>query len=154
VGQTGITMSGSGTLTINTGGAVTTDYFTRSGVAVVLTMNDGLMAVNKKFDFGSNSLTLSGSSTTANPTLQFQNGATASGITTLTLGSVAGRRGTLNILQGSTATLSNTLSVGSAGDGTVLVDGSGSKLISSQAGGTALNIGSVGNGTVSVQNGG
>src|SRR5262249_40300219 len=122
VGQTGITMSGSGTLNINTGGAVTTDYFTRSGGTGPF-LKQCLMAVNKQYDLGVNSLRISGSSTTANPTLQFQNGATATGITSLTLGNAAGRRGTLNVLSGAHVTLSATTTIAANGQGTLLIDG-------------------------------
>jgi T5SS/PEP-CTERM-associated repeat protein len=153
IGQSGITMNG-GSLTINTGGSVTTDYFTRPTGAAVLTINDGVMAVNKQFDLGTIPFTLSGNTATANPTLQFQNGATADGITTLTLGTAAGRQGTLKVLSGANATLLQTMTVGATGVGAVLVDGANSTLTSAQVGGTAIVIGQSGNGTMTVQNGG
>jgi fibronectin-binding autotransporter adhesin len=153
IGQNRITLNG-GTLNLNAGAALTTDYLTRNTGVNVPTFNDGLLAVNKSFDLGTTAWTLTGNTAAANPTLQVQNGATANGITTLTIGNAVSRKGTLNVLSGSTATFLNTVSVGNVGAGTVLVDGAGSKLISTQAGGTALNIGNGGTGTVTVQNGG
>lgn len=155
VGQSGIALNG-GTLTLNTGAAVTVDYLSRANGVAAPTFNDGLFAVNKSFDLNFSPWTVSGNSATANPTFQVQNGATATGITTLIVGNGALRRGTFNVLGGSTATLSNQLLVAGANTatGAVLVDGPGSKLLSAQAGGSAVVIGFAGTGTVTVQNGG
>ncbi|HEY1376826.1 MAG TPA: hypothetical protein VGF55_08525 [Gemmataceae bacterium] len=155
VGQSGITLNG-GTLTLNTGAAVTVDYFSRGVGVAGPTLNDGLFAVNKSFDLGVAPLTVSGNSASAGPTLQIQNGATATGITTLLVGNGVGRRGTFNVLGESTATLSSQLLLAGAPNsaGTVLVDGAGSKLVSAQAGGSAVVIGFSGAGAMTVQNGG
>jgi T5SS/PEP-CTERM-associated repeat protein len=151
VGQSGINLN-AGILSLNTNGSITTDYFTRSGTAGIA-LNDGLLAINKQLSWNSAPFTISGTAG-GDPVVQLQNGATTSGLAAVTLGATIGQRGTLRVLSGSTASFGGTAIVGGSGPGTLLIDGAGSSVTSTQPGGTALTIGSSALGTATVQNGG
>lgn len=134
-----------GAINLNSTGVLTTTSYSRSGAAS-LNWSGGQLVI----DGGTLS---NGGPMTALGTLSFQNGANASGFTSLQVRN-SGAGGTLNVLSGATPTINGFIIIGNqAGNtGTANIGGAGSTLTST---GTEIGVGvTSGTGTMNVNSGG
>jgi fibronectin-binding autotransporter adhesin len=136
---TGITVS-SGTFNV-TGGNHTVLNLTRSGAGAV-NLTNGSLTVTGTFANGNAPLTVVGNVSSDSPSLVLDGGASASGITGVTVGNT--NRGSLAVENGSTLN-ATTLTLGSAGGpGTATVNGANSKILLTGGGTSYVGFSAVG----------
>jgi T5SS/PEP-CTERM-associated repeat protein len=135
-----------GTLTLDTGGAITTRNF--DATTGTFNFNGGALTVSSgTYTQATGNLTINGSTATASPTMNLVN-ATTSGISSIIVGNST--QGVLGLYAGTTISVNTTLTLGAlAGSlGTLNISGSGSILSASQ------NVVIGGSGMLSVAHGG